>query len=551
MKLVMQVMLASMVALVPWFNTASAQSELEAGPSVVLSVSSLDEQFSDVKYLMGKAGFGDFAVMVDMATGEYVRGIDKTQPICISVFFREGEIEPVIVGFVPIVDLDDVLDTVADYADIEENGDEVTIIMDDGTEMHVRQTDGYAIVSNDTDMLANAPVTPESLLGDLPSQYNISGKMFVQRIPNDLRDIIMDGIRQGFDEGLSELEDEGIAIEDMDAQIKQIEETIEDADEMVMGLNINQEGNAINLDISMTGLPDSKLARQSEAGAAASDFAGFMSADASVAMNTCSGMLEEDVEYAVEQMNQFSEGVLDQMFAESNLSDEEAIFVEDVLTDFKSILIDTMKQEQKVDFAMAAIVDDEQFEVAGGGLIADSSEFDEMVRSIINEMNEKAGEEGIDVEVIFNNGSHAGVQFHTVTVQVPSSEEEARDLFGEELNVVFGVGEKAGYFGVGNDPVSVISAAIDRSKVSGASDDLPAMMFTMTATPLLEFLYRMQNDDALLQMIEVLEEGGNDRFQVVLDFIERGQFLRVELQDGFIQLAEVLFAEMGGMQQDF
>lgn len=540
-----QLKLAFLIALIPLCKPVQAQSEMESGPAVVVSVTNLDEQFSDIKHVMEKSGFGDFAFFIDAATSEYVRGIDKTQAACISLFFRDGEQEPKVVGFIPVSNLDDVLDTVADYADIEEDGDKIVLIADDGTEFQVKETDGYAVVSNDDELFDDAPTSPASMLGDLPNNYNLSFKVFAQRIPADMRDMAIDMIAQGFEESMGELGDDSMTQEEMDAQIEQIEGMINDADELLIGLNIDEDKGSVNFDISITGLPDSKFARSAAEGKKAeTKFAGFIDKNAAITAHGCSKILEEDIPAVKSQVLGMSEAMLDQIFSESDMSDEDAEFVEETVTEMFELFANTI-EEGSFDFGLAAFIDEENFDIAAGGLCSDTMRFDELVRKTVDHLKAKAEEDGVEFSVAYNDSNHSGVDFHKVTIGVPEYEAELREIIGDTITAVIGIGDNVTYMGVGRDPKSVVTNAIDKSK-AGAPADTPAGQVIISLTPILKFAYEIQQDDALLELAENLEESGNDKIVVISKFIENGQFMRFEVQEGLFQLGQVLGQQFGG-----
>jgi hypothetical protein len=71
---------------------------------------------------------------------------------------------------------------------------------------------------------------------------------------------------------------------------------------------------------------------------------------------------------------------------------------------------------------------------------------------------------------------HEGVRFHSVSVPSPGGAEgdQLADLFGDDLEVTFGFGEKTAYFAVGNDGLAALKRAIEASK-SAADKPAPAI----------------------------------------------------------------------------
>ncbi len=535
-------MMLTVLWLAPLAQQAQAQSELEQGPSIVISIQNLEEQFADVKHVMQKAGFGFFAPMVDSSSQEYLVGIDQSQPVCISMYFRESEEEPRVIGFVPVEEIDDVLDTIADFADIEEDGDSIVITTDNGQSFEVKEADGYAIFSNDSELLKTAPTVPTALLGDLPGRYNIAVKVFGQRIPAEMREQAIELMRDSFEQTLDNMDEDDAASEDSHAQMKALEDLINETEELVIGLDIDEDKGSLLFDISIVGIPGSKLAKQSTvAGKNRTQFSGFLADDAAFSANMCYTMLPEDIEQAKKSVDQGLDAALDQLAEQ--VSEDEFEVIDDLAHDLIDIVKDTM-DDGVVDLGIIGYVDADQFNVAMGSLNSNPMKYEATVRKAIKQLQDSASEQGIELEVKYNESSHAGIQFHKVVAPIPESEDEVRDILGEELAIYIGIGKKASYIAFGQNPKELLIKAIDASKNS--SGKLPAFQTTVSLTPILEFMYLLEQDEALMKMVESLKDSDSDMIKLTGDVIPNGQTLRFELQDGILKTFGVLGAQMGG-----
>ena len=83
--------------------------------------------------------------------------------------------------------------------------------------------------------------------------------------------------------------------------------------------------------------------------------------------------------------------------------------------------------------------------------------------------------------VKFNVETHAGVSFHTLAL--PMTEDEAKQMFGDKLDIVVGTGPTAAYLALGPDGMSKLKSAIDKSQSTPGKSVLPMqIMVAMIAT---------------------------------------------------------------------
>ena len=135
-----------------------AQTDMDVAPGVVVSIAKVNEHLDDVEHLMDAAGFGQMSGLVRMGASEYIRGIDLEKPLGALVFFNEESPEqPGVMAFIPVKDIEDVLDTLAPFVDIDEDGDDIILTMNDGTELVTRVAGDYAFMAQDAEMLEQVP----------------------------------------------------------------------------------------------------------------------------------------------------------------------------------------------------------------------------------------------------------------------------------------------------------------------------------------------------------------------------------------------------------
>ncbi len=540
-----------LVALLLPVYQAPAQTGVDMQPGIVISVASLDENFDDIEYLMEKAGgpMAQMAPLVRMGASEFIRGLDTTKPIGSMLFFEEGTPEPKILAFIPITDIDELLDTISEYVDIDEDGDTIVITTDDGTEFTVVNRDGFAFVTDREELLDNLPSNPVSLLEGMQETYNLSAKLFAQRIPKSLRDQGIELIRQGAAlemENLGDSPQAELQRQNFEYSMKQLEQLVNETDEVVAGMSIDKDNSRLFIDVSMQGTPGSKFARQSAALAekTESKFAGFLVEGAAMNFHMCARITDEDVP----EMEKLIDSITAELSREMENEipdDDQREFVQQIFDDLVDVVKQTFK-EGVMDAGGVLNLDEEQANFAIGFRVADPAKLEASCKKIAKIVEDEAD---VPVQFNFDMSTENGITYHEIVIDVPEDEEEMRDLFGESVKLLIGVGDKAVYLAGGKQP----KAALEKSMGVADSGDRPPMQYNLHVAPILRFFAKTQDQEQLSKMADALEPG-TDRVRIVASAIENGQTVRIEIQDGLLKLIGIAAQEFGGglaPRQDF
>jgi hypothetical protein len=531
-----------------------AQSNMDLQPGVVISLSHVNEHLSDVEHLIEASGFGQFKGLVRMSVSEYIKGIDVEKPIGAMLFFEEGNPEPNVLGFIPVTDIEDVLDTIAPFVDIDGDDGKYVLTTDDGTEMSVSVVDGYAFVSENSELLENLPADPSGLLDNLPSEYNFAARVYGQRIPEDLRQQAIDLVRQGAAENMVEGDDSPEAMlqrANFEYSMESIEGLINDTEEVVAGLNIDADGKRIYVDIKFVGTPDSDLARQCKTMAEAppSRFGGFVNDSASLNFNFCGKFGEKELVQFQTMLDEVGEaakkGLSDEVEAERMTGDEA-----DSLTKVLENLIEVARDSFAtgvVDGGGALVLSDEDANFAFGMQAVNASKLE----SSLKELAQMAEAKDAPMSFNFDASNENGIRYHEMEISVPEDEEEARAIFGDALKVTVGIGEDVVYVAGGKDPKKLLADCI----AGAAPADMPCTQFNLHLIPLLRFASSFQDSQELQMVADALPETGDDRIRMTAKMIENGQLIRLEMQDGIVEIfgkvGQAMGGGFGGPPQDF
>ncbi|MEE2826742.1 MAG: hypothetical protein VYE64_08960 [Planctomycetota bacterium] len=520
-------------------------------PAVIISIANIDEQLDDIEYLANAASeeMGQMSGLLKMQARGFTRGIDTTKSAGMMMYFNEDSPQPTTIGFVPLENMDDMLDTLAGFAEIDEGDDIVTIIADSGQEISMKQVGNYAFMSDQPGNLEDVPKDPSKLIGKMAEQYNIAATVYPQRIPEGLRDMAMGLIQQGAEQNMQMLDEidpvqAEIQQQNFEMQMQQMENLFNDTEEMVLGMAADQKAEAIYFDLVMTAKPGSEMAEQISASkkAGASRFGGFLMDGAAMTANMTSQIAPNQIEQTLSVMKNSKEQIQEMLDANPNMTDAQAEMTEELVDSLLDVVMKTI-EDGRMDMGAVMMMNDGEMNFAMGVEAANPKKLEDAVKDVVKMVEKEVGDE---VQFNLNAGSHRGTTFHEILVEVPSSEEEAQQIFGDQLTLVIGIAKDAVYFAMGSDPEDVLKQAMDKSAESSDSKaDMP-MQVNFYLSPILKFASGIQGMEMMEMMSDTLQSGG-DRIQIRSEFIDNGTKTRFEIQDGILELLGAAGGMMGGM----
>ena len=541
-----------LLSLLPMLLPSEAHCQSAPEPAIVVSIAPISEQIADTSYLIEEAGYGSMKFFIKTQMKHFTSGIDKEKACGVLLYFEEDDPTPKSVGFAPVSNLDDFLDTIAQFAEVDDADEIISITPSNGENMLMKQVGNYIFIAEEEEGFDNLPADPEGMLGDLPASYNVAARIFGQRVPESLRMQMIDGIKDGYMSTMDQLaeDDPDLADEQRDAfeeQMAKMEDLVYDMDEVLVGFRADKEAGAMVMDFQMTALEGTELAKSFEAmsDAEPSRFAGFLRDDAAMSSNACFSVLPAEAKQYANGMTQAIDKMVSELDADGDLSESEVETIESASEKIVEALTETF-ESGRVDSAGVVLMGDQTVNMAAVMEIADPRKVEDAVKELVELGEAKMGE---DLQVSLNSGSHNGVTFHELVIKVPEDEEEVLDYFGSEITVIVGIGDKEVYMGAGTDPMPTLKEAMD-SKSSG--EKLFPVVYNINLTPILKYASSVNDMPMIEDMLGTLEESGNDRLRMFLDGIENGVLTRFEIQDGVLGLIQsaVVAAQSGGFNQD-
>ena len=344
------------------FLPETSEAQTDNSPAVVLSIASFNEQLDDIDFLTNAVSeeIGQMSGLLRLQAGGVLRGLDMDKPSGVMMYFKEDETEPEWVLFAPLKNMEDLLDNLSNFADVEEDDETVTIVPDNGPELILRKSGKHVFASPNADRLKNLPANPEEML-EKKGDYNIAMRFFAQRVPKSLRDFVVDTVEQSALAGLDDIDDDvqaELQRASVEIQMKQMKELINETDEMMIGIAADKKGKRLTLDLTMKGTEGSQFEKRVAAAktAGASNFAGFMMPKSAANGNMCFRLTEDDAKTYTDAVKNVRQSAIDKI-DEEETDKKKAEIAKKLANTIFDAMEETFK-EGKLDAGGVVFIDD-------------------------------------------------------------------------------------------------------------------------------------------------------------------------------------------------
>ena len=506
-----------------------------AKPVLVVSISSVEDTLADVAYITKAAGAEDAGRTALLFGNAFTNGIDKKKPIGLYVSPKGTDF--VGVAFVPVTDLKTILATFKEQiGEPKDAGDGVQEIAAQGRSVYLKEQTGWAFLSEKKENLADLPADPAALLGNLPKEYTIAAKVSVPNIPEGLKRMAVDAIKEGFEQQLRANPGGGVDAELLEKmqrnQLESLVKMVDELDELMVGFAIDGPGKRTYLDVNVTAREGTNLAKQySLLADTKSSFAGFLLPNAAANLNFSSTMAKEDIDQVVTVLKGVRTNAMKEIDNDPNLDATKRGAAKEVLGSMMDALVKTV-EGGKLDGGAVLLLDAKTVDFAAGGLVADGKAIEDSFKRLID----LAKNEPDFPTVKLNSGAHGGITFHSITAPIPESEREARELLGDKVNIVLGTGPKAVYVAFGKNAESLLKQVIDKSAQDG-SKSVPPGQLNVALLPILKFAASVDtNNEIVPELLKVLEKSGKDKINIVSQPIKNGANTRIQVEEGVLQV---------------
>lgn len=536
--------------------TASAQEKLQkqddgatatdaTEPVLVVTLGSIDKLMKDVNYISGVIGQEQAGGMFSMMAATFTQGIDLTKPIGVLVPLVDGMPQPI--GLIPTSDAKSVLKRLeAQTGPADELDDGTLVIAIGANTIYIKQQGDWAVIAGSRDHLKLAPMDPTPLFDGLGNKYVIAARVRPQLVPESLRGMLIDQIRQGFEQAMASRADGAESAKELaENSIKQIEMLINETETLSLGINVDSSAKELVVDLVFTGKDGSSLAElYADQKPIPSQFASVVRDDAIAYAHAATSIGPKAIDSTKSTVKMLLKTAEDLIGQQDGISYDVQSEISAYLERIADVVVDSIS-EGRIDLGATLLPVDGGIGLVAGAFVSDGNEVAKIFKEIAGKLENEPGAPSFS----FDTETHNGVSIHVVEADIPASAEEARKVFGEKLTIYLGTGKKSVYLSAGNDAKALMTKLID----SGANDnpgDRPIAQAHVKVQPILEFAQSISSNDTLATMIDAMS-GSDDPgvVNVTAIGIKNGQETRITLSEGLMKaLAAAL---MSGQQAGF
>ncbi len=517
-------------------------------PVAIIAISSYEQLMQDADFIGSLVGMPGGSQMVEghlnqATNGKGLAGLDKTKPIGAVVdmasFFPNAAL------YLPVSDQAALLEALAPLGIAgRDMGNGVTQVNALGQDGYAVTTSGWMLVGMNPDSLKTMPPDPSDVLGPLVAQYDVAIQINVQNIPQAMR-------QQGIETmsrttgSMTKMPEESDADFEarkgaLQSQIDATGQMLRELQSVTLGLAVGGPTQNVALDINMVAVPGSAMATEFAEGAAATtNFAGFNQPEAAATLSFAGKVSGANAAQAENVIASFRAEVLRDIEKE-----EESLRqpLRDGLGQILDALLETVKAGS-IDGGAVVKMGPSSGTVVIGGLITDPKKIENGLKKLSEALAGRSTERM--APIAWAAETHGDITFHTTQIKVADA--EAKALFGDQADLVVGLGGQSAYVALGRDAAAALKAVIDASAAAPATPVKP-MELTVSLSRVLESLKTIapEQERAAIEMAAgiVAAAAGQDHIHVVAQPVENGVQIRFEAEQGVLRA--IAASAMGG-----
>lgn len=494
-KLVLPIFALALLA-APALRAAQAE-DATVKPVAVLAIASYERLMTDIAFigdLTGNPGLDkNLEGMIQLFTqGQGLVGLDKKRPLGVTLTTDGLNFQPLIV--LPVTDLQQLLGALEGLVGpAEDAGDGMFELDVFNMQVFVKEHNTWAYVSTSTEPLSDLPNDGGKLFDGLEKTYDVAGRLHVQNVPEVFRTMLVDQLRAGVAAGLARQPDESDEAfesrsEAVNAQIDSLTKVINDLEQLTLGLGMDPQGKTAHLDLSFSALAGTETAKQlNQTKPMASSFGGFLVPEAAASGNLTMQLGEADAEQFVAALDAIRTQAMTQIEGDGQLSDNDSKKLASEMVNEVFDAIEATFRAGKIDVGATLELDEESMALVVGAHVADPGSLEEALKKYAKLA---AGEPGFP-EIKFDAAKHAGIRFHSASIDVPGDRKIAK-VFGDTLDVSVGIGADTVYLALGTDSLAMAKKLIDGSK-SQADKPIPPFQLNVKLEPIFQFIAAMSD----------------------------------------------------------
>jgi hypothetical protein len=375
----------------------------------------------------------------------------------------------------------------------------------------------------------------------LTSEYDVALRLNPQNVPAEVRQQWTDLIAMSAKAGVTKRDDESDEEfaerqTQLDAQLEKQKQMLNELDQITLGTGIDRTGQRALFDVVYAAVAGSDFAKQLGGYSdTTTNYAGFVQEGAAMTL----AFAAKTTDMTPEELDEAADGLKAQ--AESAIADESELkneaskeLLKAAVGDFIEALRGTL-HAGGIDGGAVLNLSPDALTLVAGGSVAEPSK----VVDGLKKLQDVAKSEELDMpEIKWDAESHGDVKFHTMSAPAGDGDEAAKALFGETVDMAFGIGEKSVYFAMGKNWLEGVKKVIDDSAANQGKSIKP-MEMTVTATPIVQTAaaHAKEGEKPIFEMVNgsLQQASGRDHARIVAEPIENGVRTRFEVEDGVLR----------------
>ena len=480
-----------------------------------------------------------------MTKGKGLVGLDKTRPWGVVIQTDGGK--PTGYACVPVTELAPLLRLVKSFGrKVSNEGDGVFKIDTKKKDLYVTEKDGWAIVCDSPEKLAQVPSKPGRMLTGLSKRYDMALQLNVGNASKECRKKMADCIRQ---HAKRKLERRSGGCEKQQAARKQMTEhcvksiiaAINDLNRVTIGWKLDQEAGKASLDLIVIAKKGTKTAGQFALLAdAKTNFGGFRLGGAALSCSAaCTRNVDSSEAAIIDTMFKMMQAKVAKRIDEKVKSEAKA----EVLKKFAAGMLDVAKETKKsgkVDGAMSLVLKPNAVTFISGRYVANPEKLEKTFGDLVAAIRKKYPDKVAKV-LKPNAEKFKGVRLHKLSITIPEKGkcgEKAAKLVGEKLEVVMGIGPKCVYLAAGKNATAMLKKAITRSKKMADKPARP-MQVTLDLGTIGEFIVAIGKDkckEKAAKALAAAKDLSGDQIVITAVSIKNGVKCRLEVQPAALKM---------------
>ena len=523
-------------------------------PIAVMTVPGYDELMKNVGFIGGLVDRPALPAMIEgglsvFTQGKGLAGLDKSRSIGVIVHLVDNH-DPEPLGFLPVTSLKQLLGSLEGLTGgpIEPDDEGIYAIETGPNSIYLKEQGAWAFLARRPEFLKDTPADPLKLLEGLNEDYALGLRVFVRNIPEKQKREAIKQLEEGMKAGMEKQESESDAELESRRKIAknamgQMVQLVNETDHVTLGWKLDTEAGSSFFDLKVIALEGTKLAKQSaQLAETTSRHAGFLLIDAAIKASVAAKMNDkEEIGQVTAWIEAARVKAMQGIEKDKKLKDDNArAKVREIVGE----LLDIAKATAEAGTFEGGMVVDlapGKMTVAFGGVVASGEKLEAALKKLAEMAQQNSDFSGVS----WDADKHEGVRFHKFNV--PVGDDKAKDVLGDPLDVVLGIGEKSFYVAFGKDTMATLKNVIDQSKAAG---EKPVSPFegAVALGKVLAFAAEQEKDPNVAAIAEALKKSGEPaHVRATARSVEGGVLYRLELEKGVLTaIGKAAAAGMGG-----